>query len=128
MKALSLKKSLLILLAVLLCALSLASCKTTLKPGDKGLYDKQKDITYSHASTVYEATALVKEYGKLAVTSKESYTLYSKVSLISLDTLSHCSLSRPHPIIGIAIFLMLLDLQISFIILSACFIDLYVGF
>lgn len=77
MKALSLKKSLLILLAVLLCALSLASCKTTLKPGDKGLYDKQKDITYSHASTVYEATALVKEYGKLAVTSKESYTLYT---------------------------------------------------
>ena len=77
MKALSLKKSLLILLAHLLCVLSLASCKTTLKPGDKGLYDKQKDITYNHASTVYEATSLVKEYGKLAVTSKESYTLYT---------------------------------------------------
>ena len=77
MKALFLKKSLLILLALLLCTLSLASCKTTLKPGDKGLYDKQKDITYNHASTVYEATSLVKEYGKLAVTSKESYTLYT---------------------------------------------------
>ena len=77
MKALFLKKSLLILLAVVLVALSLASCKTTLKPGDKGLYDQQKDITYNHASTVYEAVSLVKEYGKLAVTSKESYTLYT---------------------------------------------------
>ena len=77
MKALFLKKSLLILLALLLCTLSLASCKTTLKPGDKGLYDQQKDITYNHASTVYEAVSLVKEYGKLAMTSKESYTLYT---------------------------------------------------
>ena len=77
MKALFLKKSLLTLLTVLLCALSLVSCKTTLKPGDKGLYDQQKDITYNHASTVYEAVSLVKEYGKLAVTSKESYTLYT---------------------------------------------------
>ena len=77
MKALSLRKPLLILLAVTLCALSLASCKTTLKPGDNGLYDNQNKITYCHASTVYEATALVKEYGKLALTSKESYDLYT---------------------------------------------------
>ena len=77
MKASFLKKSLLILSAILLCTLSMASCKTTLKPGDKGLYDKQNDITYSHASTVYEASALVKEYGKLALTSKESYALYT---------------------------------------------------
>ena len=77
MKALSLRKTLLILLAVTLCALSLASCKTTLKPGDNGLYDNQNKITYCHASTVYEATALVKEYGKLALTSKESYDLYT---------------------------------------------------
>ena len=77
MKALFLKKSLLILLAVMFVAVSLASCKTTLKPGDKGLYDQQKDITYNHASTVYEAVSLVKEYGKLAVTSKESYDLYT---------------------------------------------------
>ena len=77
MKALFLKKSLLILLAVVFVALSLTSCKTTLKPGDKGLYDQQKDITYNHASTVYEAVSLVKEYGNLAVTSKESYTLYT---------------------------------------------------
>lgn len=72
-----LKKSLLILLAVTLCALSLASCKTTLKPGDNGLYDNQNKITYCHASTVYEATKLVKEYGKLALTQKESYDLYT---------------------------------------------------
>ena len=55
--------------AALLCALSLASCKATLKPGENGLYDSQNKITYSHASTVYEATALVKEYGKLNVKS-----------------------------------------------------------
>ena len=77
MKASFLKKSLLILSAILLCAMTLVSCKTTLKPGDKGLYDKQNDITYSHASTVYEATSLLKEYGKLALTSKESYALYT---------------------------------------------------
>ena len=77
MKPSFLKKSLLILSAVLLCTLSMVSCKTTLQPGDKGLYDKQNDITYSHASTVYEASALVKEYGKLALTSKESYALYT---------------------------------------------------
>ena len=41
-----LKKTLLILLAVTLCALSLASCKATLKPGDNGLYDNQTKITY----------------------------------------------------------------------------------
>ena len=72
-----LKKTLLILLAVTLCALSLASCKATLKPGDNGLYDNQTKITYSHASTVYEATRLGKEYGKLALTQKESYALYT---------------------------------------------------
>ena len=77
MKSLFFKKSLLLLSVVLLCALSLASCKATLKPGDKGLYDQKNDVTYSHASTVYEATALVKEYGKLALTAKESYALYT---------------------------------------------------
>lgn len=77
MKASLTCKSLLILLATVLCALSLASCKTTLKPGENGLYDDKNKISYSHASTVYEATALVKEYGKLALSSKESYVLYT---------------------------------------------------
>ena len=77
MKASFLRKTLTVGFAVLLCALSLASCKTTLKPGENGLYDKQSNVTYSHASTVYEATKLVKEYGKLALTQKESYDLYT---------------------------------------------------
>jgi hypothetical protein len=77
MKASFIRKTLTVALAALLCALSLASCKATLKPGENGLYDSQNKITYSHASTVYEATALVKEYGKLAVTDKESYALYT---------------------------------------------------
>ena len=77
MKALSFKKTLTVGLSAVLCALSLASCKTTLKPGDNGLYDSQNKITYSHASTVYEATALTKEYGKLALSSQESYVLYT---------------------------------------------------
>ena len=77
MKASFIRKTILVALAALLCALSLASCKATLKPGDNGLYDDQHKISYSHASTVYEATALVKEYGKLAVTDKESYALYT---------------------------------------------------
>ena len=70
-------KAFLLTLALLLLSLSLASCKVTLQSGEDGLYDKQNKITYSHASTVYEATALVKEYGKLNVTSQESYTLYT---------------------------------------------------
>lgn len=70
-------KAFLLALALLLLSLSLASCKVTLQSGEDGLYDKQNKITYSHASTVYEATALVKEYGKLNVTSQESYTLYT---------------------------------------------------
>lgn len=77
MKASIIRKTLTVALAALLCALSLASCKATLKPGENGLYDKQTQITYSHASTVYEATKLVKEYGKLALTPKESYALYT---------------------------------------------------
>ena len=77
MKASTFRKTAIAILAALLCTLSLASCKATLKPGDNGLYDSQSKISYSHASTVYEATALVKEYGKLALTSKESYALYT---------------------------------------------------
>lgn len=77
MKASFIRKTILVALAALLCALSLASCKATLKPGDNGLYDDQHKISYSHASTVYEATALVKEYGKLALNDKESYALYT---------------------------------------------------
>ena len=77
MNASSMKRILVILLALTLCALFLASCKATLKPGENGLYDNQSKVTYSHASTVYEATRLVKEYGKLALTAKESYTLYT---------------------------------------------------
>ena len=77
MKASFIRKTILVALAALLCMLSLASCKATLKPGENGLYDSQNKITYSHASTVYEATALVKEYGKLALTDKESYALYT---------------------------------------------------
>ena len=68
MKASFIRKTLTVALAALLFALSLASCKATLKPGENGLYDKQSKVTYSHASTVYEATKLVKEYGKLALT------------------------------------------------------------
>lgn len=76
MKAI-IRKSLTALMAALLCALTLASCKTTLKPGEHGLYDDRHKISYSHASTVYEATALVKEYGKLALSAEEAYLLYT---------------------------------------------------
>ncbi len=64
-------------LAGVMLTLSITSCGVTIKPGDQGLYDKKNEISYSHASTVYEAKALVEEYGKLAVTSKESYRLYT---------------------------------------------------
>ena len=77
MKASFIRKTLTVALTALLLALSLASCKATLKPGENGLYDKQSKVTYSHASTVYEATKLVKEYGKLALTKEESYALYT---------------------------------------------------
>ena len=41
MKASTIRKTLTVALAALLCALTLASCKATLKPGENGLYDKQ---------------------------------------------------------------------------------------
>lgn len=63
-------------LAILLCALPLCACKSTLKPSEGGLYDKKTDVSYYHASTVYEATARGKEYGTLQVTDDISYKLY----------------------------------------------------
>ncbi len=73
----SLRRILIATLALLLVALTMTACKTTLTPGEHGLYDSRNEITYSHASTVYEATALVKEYGKLSLSKKESYALYT---------------------------------------------------
>ncbi len=64
-------------LSVLLLALSLASCKTTLEPGENGLYDDKKDIRYINASTVYEAKELGDEYGVLKLTENESYKLFT---------------------------------------------------
>lgn len=73
----TLKRTLLTGLAAILLLLSLASCKVNLQSGANGLYDKQHDISYCHASPVYEAISLLKEYGKLTVTDAESYTLYT---------------------------------------------------
>ena len=73
----TLKRTLLTGLAAILLLLSLASCKVNLQSGANGLYDKQHDISYCHASPVYEAISLLKEYGKLTVTDTESYTLYT---------------------------------------------------
>lgn len=73
----AIKKALVIGLTSLLCAVSLVSCKVNLQSGDNGLYDKKNDISYCHASPVYEAISLIKEYGKLTVTDKESYVLYT---------------------------------------------------
>lgn len=64
-------------LVLLLLGGMLVSCGVTLKPGDQGLYDKQNKITYVNASTVYEAVALVQEYGTLKLNSKVSYKLYT---------------------------------------------------
>ncbi len=73
-----LKKTLLVGLASLFCALSLASCGGVhIKPGDKGLYDKKNDVSYYHVSPVYEAKSLLKEYGKLTVTDELSYKLFT---------------------------------------------------
>ncbi len=63
-------------LALLLLSLSLVACKTTLEPGENGLYDDKKDIRYINASTVYEAKELADEYGVLKLTENESYKLY----------------------------------------------------
>ncbi len=76
----SIRKLTLAALALLLCTLPLSACgkSPTLKQSDKGLYDDQNDITYYHASTVYEATAREKkEYGTLEVTKDLSYKLYA---------------------------------------------------
>ena len=64
-------------LCLILLLSTMASCGVTLKPGENGIYDKQNKISYVHASPVYEAVALVKEYGKLNITSKESLKLYT---------------------------------------------------
>ena len=77
----TLKKTLLVGLASLLCAASMISCSkgdVHLKPNDKyGLYNAKTKISYSHAAPVYEATSLLKECGKLTVTDSESYVLYT---------------------------------------------------
>lgn len=73
----TLKKALLLGLSSLLLLTSLTSCKVNLQSGDNGLYDKQHGISYCHASPVYEAISLLKEYGKLTVTDTETYTLYT---------------------------------------------------
>ena len=73
----TLKKALLIGVTTLLCAVSATSCGVNLQSGDNGLYDEKNDISYSHASPVYEAISLIKEYGKLTVTADESYALYT---------------------------------------------------
>lgn len=70
------KKALLLGLAALML-ISMSACKVNLQSGANGLYDKQHDVTYCHASPVYEAISLQKEYGKLTVTDTESYTLYT---------------------------------------------------
>ena len=77
MKPTTLGKAVALFLSVLVCSLSLVSCQVTLRSGENGLYDKKNRIAYSHASTVYEARALRKEYGKLMVTDKLSYVLYT---------------------------------------------------
>ena len=77
MKHTALTKPLLWVMASLLLALSLASCGVTLKSGENGLYDEKNHISYCHASPVYEAISLVKEYGKLNVTGQESYVLHT---------------------------------------------------
>lgn len=73
----AIKKALVIGLTSLLCTVSLVSCKVNLQSGDNGLYDKKNDISYCHASPVYEAISLIREYGKLTVTDTESYALYT---------------------------------------------------
>lgn len=74
----TLKKALLVGLTTLLCAVSATACNNVnLQSGKNGLYDKKNDISYSHASPVYEAISLLKEYGKLTVTDSESYVLYT---------------------------------------------------
>ncbi len=74
----TLKKALLVGLTALLCAVSATACNdVNLQSGKNGLYDKKNDISYSHASPVYEAISLLKEYGKLTVTDSESYALYT---------------------------------------------------
>ena len=77
MKLRKLTKALLVGLSCLLCLLSLASCRVNLTSGENGLYDEKNKITYCHASPVYEAISLVKEYGKLTVTEQESYILHT---------------------------------------------------
>ena len=65
------KKALLIGLVSLLCLSCLSSCGVTLQSGTNGLYDKKNDISYCHASTVYEAISLVKEYNSKIVEKNE---------------------------------------------------------
>ena len=77
MKLRKLTKALLVGLSCLICLLSLASCRVNLTSGENGLYDEKNKITYCHASPVYEAISLVKEYGKLTVTEQESYILHT---------------------------------------------------
>ncbi len=84
----SIRTYLILALTVLIAAASLTACKATLEQGDEGMYDKQNNVYYRHASTAYEATALLKEYGKMKITDSLSYILYTIPGMDGVEMLA----------------------------------------
>ncbi len=81
-------RGLLTLLCLVMTGLLCTSCKATLKPQEEGVYNDRTKTYYHHASTVYEATALVKEYGTLKVNDKSEYTLYTIPGMDAVEMLA----------------------------------------
>ncbi len=64
-------------LALLLCALSMTSCKVRLEVGESGIYDEKNDVRYIYAPPVYEAVDKEEEYGTLKLNENVSIDLFT---------------------------------------------------
>ncbi len=77
-----------LVLCLILLTLTCTACKATLKPQEAGVYNDRTKTYYHHASMVYEATALVKEYGTLKVNELSEYTLYTVPGMDATEMLA----------------------------------------
>ncbi len=75
-------------LSLLMLVLSCTACKATLKFKDEGIYNDRTKTYYHLAPTVYEATALVKEYGVMKITDLSECAVYTVPGMDAVEMLA----------------------------------------
>ncbi len=73
----SLRSALAVILAALLCTLSLVSCQHTLEVGEQGIYDEKNNVHYMYAAPVYEAVSKDEAFGTLKLNENVSIELFT---------------------------------------------------